>query len=290
MGALFKEPLVQFLIGGMLLFAVLGPETPDDVPDDTIRITDETLATYLQYRQKNFDMDAVRAQIDALPDEARTRLVADYVEEEILYREAVALGLESGDDIIRKRLIQKMDFLLQGFDGTNQEIAEDDLKAYYNSHADRYRQDARASFTHIFFSSRARGGPEAQAAATALAARAREGNLPHGEAGRFGDRFPYLRVYADRSQRLIREHLGTDLATEVFTAAPVGGWSGPYRSPLGYHLVFLHSRTGQNLPPFEEVAAAVRTDVQRDRRLAARQDAIESLRKKYTVEDGAGQR
>ncbi len=285
MRAVLKEPLFQFLIGGLMLFLLLGPEAPEDEPDDTIRITDEALTTYLQYRQKQFEPEAARAQIAGLSPAARERLVTEFVEEEVLYREAVALGLEAGDDIIRKRLIQKMDFLLQGFEDGGTDISQRDIEAYFDAHQDRYRREARASFTHIFFSSEAGGDAAAADRASRFQEQVKEVDIPPQHAGRYGDRFPYLRTYADRPRRMITEHLGRDMADQLLTHAPLREWSGPYRSALGIHFVYLQDRTGATTPPLEAVETAVLADMRRDKRLAARQAGIESLKAKYRIID-----
>jgi hypothetical protein len=283
-----KDPLFHFLLGGLALYLALDPGSAEAPTDDgVITLDDAALVTFLQFRAKSFDPDATRALLRGMDAETRRSLEEEYLEEEILYREAQALGLDAGDDIIRKRLIQKMDFLLQGFEGDTPAPTEGDLAAYYEAHKDRYRREARVSLTHVFV--RGDGGSEetadtAKARAQSLLATLNEGSVPPQQAGQYGDRFPYLRTYADRGRRLIREHFGTGVTDAVFTDAPVGRWAGPYVSPHGYHLVFVHDRTDASLPPLEAVAGAVLADLTRDRRLERRAAAIDRLREKYTAE------
>lgn len=285
MRTVLREPLFQFLIGGLLLFLLLGPEAPEEEASDTIRITDEALITYLQFRQKQFDVEAARTQLASLPPAARNRLVAEFLEEEVLYREAVALGLDAGDDIIRKRLVQKMDFLLRGFEDGSTDISQRAIEAYFDAHRDRYHREARASFTHIFFSAQSGSDTAAADRANRFAAQLRGGAVLPEQAGRYGDRFPYLRTYADRPRRMITEHFGPDMTERLFTTATVGEWSGPYRSPYGMHFLYLRDRTPATDPPLDAVEKAVMADMRRDRRLAARQAGIESLKARYRIVD-----
>ena len=114
---LLKEPLIQFLLIGLVLFFGERWINQQDYLEDQFRIlvNDQIIAQFMQQQAKNFDPLKAQQQVELLSDEQRQRLVDDYVRGEALYREAKALNLDRDDQIIRRRLMQKMDYLAQGF-------------------------------------------------------------------------------------------------------------------------------------------------------------------------------
>ena len=130
---LLKEPLVQFLLIALIL---LGGErwiNAEDYAYDQylIAINDQQLLQFMQLRAKTFRPDQAEAALAALSPDQRQRLVDDYARDEVLFREAMALNLDNNDQIIRRRLIQKMDYLAQGFYDEAAPLTEQDLRDYY---------------------------------------------------------------------------------------------------------------------------------------------------------------
>ena len=128
-----KEPLVQFLVISLVL---LGGErwiNAEDYAYDQyhIQIDDQQLLQFMQLRAKTFKPDQAAAALAALGAEERQRLVDDYARNEVLFREAMAINLDKNDQIIRRRMIQKMDYLAQGFYDEADPLTEQDLRDYY---------------------------------------------------------------------------------------------------------------------------------------------------------------
>ena len=190
------------------------------------------------------------------------RSVAAFVREEVLYREALALGLDRDDLIVRRRLVQKMEILALG-DGPG--VSESDLLAYYLSHRGDYALAESVSFHHVFFSSARRGAGARSAAATALADVGDRGAF---QADRMGDPTPTPPEVTDWTQAMVADRFGTDFARSVFEVEP-GGWSAPKASTYGYHLVFVTRLTPARVPDFPDVAARVATDLEVSRRTGA---------------------
>jgi hypothetical protein len=224
-------------------------------------------------------LDAVRGGVET-GDEARVVRTgagpdgADRVRDEILYREALSLGLDRGDLIVRRRLIQKMEFILED----TADIApptEDDLAAHLAANAERYRIPAERHFEHVYFSRDRRGDRARADAEAALVA------LRRGESGS-GDWFALGRQFGPGSEASFAHRLGAELAAAVMQA-PVGEWSGPARSTYGLHLIRVLDARPTRIPTLDEVRARVSTDVVRARSEAAQAAAFERLRARYEV-------
>ena len=289
MPKIFKDPLMHFLVGGLLLYGLITTLAPAAKYSDpsVIHVNDETLLLYLQYQDKAFDTPGARSALAALSHEARARLEADYIRDEVMVREAKELGLAANDEVIRKRLIQKMDFIMQGFAPVDQTIETSALENHFAANADLYRIDAEATFTHIFFNSEKHGATEALAAAKALLPQLNSKPVPFEEAGAYGDRFYFLRNYVKRSKKLVTDHFGSEMIDKLFANIPSGQWLGPFTSQYGAHLVLLRELKPPRTPVLADVADQVLADVRRERLDAARAAAVAKLTKKYTLQRSA---
>src|SRR5690606_37816055 len=167
---LLREPLVHFLVAGAVLFAAYAlVRGPGAAPADerTIVVDRRTLLTFMQYRSNAFEPSTFEASLDAMSDDERRRLIEAYVDEEILYREAKALGLSESDYVIRQRLIQKLGFLLGDIADASLAIGAAELQAYFDTHREAYAIEPAVTFTHVFFDADRRGAEGALAAARA---------------------------------------------------------------------------------------------------------------------------
>ena len=139
-----REPLVHFLLGGALLFA-LDAWTGSDENDPSYRVV-------VSAGQIDRLRQAWQAQSGRAPNEGElAALVEDQVREEIFYREAVRRGLDDGDVLVRRRLAQKLSFLIEDLARLEQP-SDDELRRFHRERADRYSEPARMSFRHVFFS------------------------------------------------------------------------------------------------------------------------------------------
>ena len=205
------------------------------------------------------------------------RSAADFVREEILYREALALGLDRDDLVVRRRLVQKMEMLaLRDAPG----ISESDLMDHYLAHRADYALPESVSFRHVFFSAAARGA-DAHAAAGAALADVREGGAS-GVSG-LGDPPPMPPEVSNWTRPMVAERFGMDFAVSVFEADP-GGWSGPVASAYGWHLVYVTRHAPARVPDFAEVAARIATDLDAARRTGALDRIYAEVRDAYRVE------
>ncbi|MDE2368811.1 MAG: peptidyl-prolyl cis-trans isomerase [Burkholderiales bacterium] len=243
---LFGEPLLHFLLLGALLFAgyrIVHGAAP--APAGRIEITAADLARLRL---------AWQSQWGRAPDAAELKdLVAKEVHDEILYREALAMGLDRDDVIVKRRLAQKVAYLT---DDGGQPPTPQQLQSWYRDHAEDYKDAPRISIRQLYFSTDLRGARAEAAAAQAL--RQLQGAGGDADAG-VGDPFAGATRYVEKSRHEIDQAFGRDFAAAVFRLEPQG-WRGPIRSGLGWHLVWVDERTTPSLRPYAEVEAQVRDD------------------------------
>lgn len=283
---ILQDPLLHFIslgAGVFLLFHVVSPEG-SGLGNKVIVVDREALLTHIQYRTRTFEPQVAANRLAALSAQELENTINEYVREEALHREAKAMGMEANDYIIKRRLIQKVEFLAQGFADATIDVSEADLVQHLDAHRDDYFVEPHVTFTHVFFNAKQRGQEAARAAAESELKKLNAAKAPFTDAGRYGDRFVFHRNYVERTEDFISSHFGSTLANAVFnTPAGDGAWRGPYTSPYGEHLVLLSSSVEGRYPPLAEVRAQVEEDV---RRLQARERlgaAIDEIVASYEV-------
>jgi peptidyl-prolyl cis-trans isomerase C len=267
MSRLIRDPLVHFLAIGAALFAVAAWRG-ESVPPERIVVTAEQIAQ-------------VRAAAAALQGREPTAeelaaLVEPTVRDEVMYREALALGLDVNDDEVRRRLIEKMSYLTQDL-ADPEPSSEEALRQFYEASPELFTIPALVSFDQVFFSPGARGAALDADAAAGLAA-LRSGRAP----SEVGDRTPLRESYDDAPREQVAVLFGEELAAALFGAEP-GEWSGPFRSDFGMHAVRLRGRTVARLPPYDEIAARVAEEYGAARRREANEQAYREMRARYDV-------
>jgi hypothetical protein len=205
------------------------------------------------------------------------RFVADFIREEILYREALALGLDSDDLVVRRRLVQKMEMLAL-HDGPG--ITESDLMDHSLAHRADYALPESVSFRHVFFSAADRGAGARAAADAALGTVRATGT---GDTSGLGDRPPTPPEVSDWTRPMVEGRFGADFAASVFAVEP-GAWSDPLASAYGYHLVLVTRRAAARVPDFGEVADRIATELDTERRAGALDRLYATVRDDYEVE------
>ncbi len=284
---ILREPLLHFLVVGGILLGIyrLSPQAGMDVSrDKTIVVDKEALLSFLQYRSKAFETEYFSKELDALSPEERKSLVDQYIEEEMLYREAKSLGLEQGDYVIRQRLVQKMRYLIDDITEGGGEPSDAVLNDYLQKHRDIYTLEPSVTFTHVFLDASLHGDKSARAMAVRLRDELHSRGARFNDAPQFGDRFPFHENYVERTLDYVQSHFGPEFVREIAKVTlSERRWSAPVRSMHGYHLVLLTSRTEARLPELNEIRAQVAEDWERDRTQAARSQGLSRLASEYVV-------
>ena len=286
MARILRDPLVHFLVIGLGLFVLYGLVASDDAVYDSkvINVDRDTLLTFMQYRRRAFDAQAAGAHLDSMSDDELERLVADYVREEALHREAMALGMDKNDYVIKRRMIQSIEFITDGFATAAVELSEDDISAYYEANRDDYYVDPFVTFTHVFMSGTRHGRDAAVSLANAKLVELNRDQVQFSDAPRHGDRFPFFLNYVERNQQFLASHFGTEMAEKVFALEPDDTtWRGPLESEYGLHLVLLTKKVEGSYPKLEEIESAVRDDAERKAIAEQKDNAIQTIVDTYEV-------
>jgi hypothetical protein len=249
-----REPLVQFLAIGALLFGVFQWRGSGAPGSNRIVITsgqvDSIVAGFARTWQRQPTEEELEAQLD------------EHIRDEIATREAKVLGLDRDDTIIRRRLRQKLEFLVE--DTVDLAPPTDaELEAWLAAHPDRFRTEPQAAFRQVFLS------PERRGAALEADARALRATLAAGGPDVAievrGDRLMAPSDVARSTRSEIARLFGDGFADEILELEP-GRWLGPIRSDYGVHIVFVREREEGRMPTLEEARPQVERELTFDRR------------------------
>jgi len=270
-----QEPLLHFLLLGLALFAIYGYMHRGRLGLESSR---QILLTMDDLRQMDIFFES-QWHRRPTPQEFQA-MVEDKVREEVLYREGLAMGLDKDDEIVKRRLAQKMEFLAEDV-ATAHEPSAAELKAWFDKNKDKFAQPGRYSFRHLYFSPDKRGKNAQEDAAKALTKIA---GLPEDSklAVSLGDSFMFQDYYGDRTPEAIAKEFGPQFAVALEKLKP-GSWQGPVESGYGWHLVFVDNLIPGRIPAFEEIEPDVKTAWLGDQKRQAWDKAYAEMRAKYTV-------
>ena len=286
MKKILTEPLLHFMLIGVGLFALYGFVAGDDAAyDEKVIVVDRNnLLTFVQFRARAFEPGAAAAYLDKLQGEDLERLIDDYVREEALHRQAIALGVDENDYVIKRRMIQSVEFITNGFVTAALDLEDDDVEAYFEANKDDYYISPFVTYTHVYFGKDARDADAALALAESKLAELNADRVPFAEAPGHGDRFPYFLNYVERDPEFVASHFGRRMAEELFALEPDGAvWRGPFESPYGYHLVLFTKKVEGRYPELDEVSERVRNDAERAELDRMQDEAIRGIVSTYEV-------
>lgn len=269
---LFREPLVHFLLLGaglFVLFRIVGDS--DDAAAGRIEISRGRIAQMTEIFTRTWQRPPTEQELAGL--------IEDHIREEVYYREALAMGLDRDDTIVRRRLRQKLEFITDDLVGTV-EPTEEDLESYLRENPDAFRIPGRLSFQQVFFNLDRRGERAARDAEALLARLEAVGGEV--DSAELGDSL----MLPDDWHRVSEVDVGRQFG-EAFAAAlgelPVGSWAGPVESGYGLHLVRIRERQPGSLPALAEVRGAVEREWRNERREEASEAFYRGLRERYVV-------
>lgn len=280
------EPLFGFLAIGVGLFGLFALVSPDEeAPGSRVIVVDrEALLEFIQFRSRAFEPGFAADSLEGLTSAELEALIADYVREEALYREALALGMDANDYIIKQRMIQKVEFISDGFATAAVDLSDSDVAAFYEANKADYFIDPYVTFTHVFFDSERHGRDEARALAVAKLDELNRDHVPFSDSTRHGDRFLYHVNYVERNLDFVASHFGESMARDIFALEPSETlWQGPFESPYGFHLVLLTTNEQGRYPELDEIAGRVRDDARRDYIRRQSEAAMQAIVDTYDV-------
>jgi parvulin-like peptidyl-prolyl isomerase len=262
--ALLKEPVLHFLLIGLLLFAAYGWLAPADKSGARIVVTQPMVeAMALEYRTR-WSRPPTEQELAALVDA--------YVRDEIFYREGVAQGLDRDDPVIKRRVRQKLEVIAEE-QLARDAVSDADLAAYLEKNAARFSRPGTVSFEQIYF---AAATPAAQVEAARAAA------MRGGDPARLGQPTMLPSAAQNAPLDLAARDFGREFAAEL-EKLPLDIWAGPVPSAFGQHLVRMTARTPALTPPLAEVRAAVAREWENERRVSSLAENYKALRGRYEV-------
>ena len=268
-----REPLVQFIALGVALFAlygVLGGGSPDAGADKRVDVTQAEIGWLAERWTRQWQRPPTETELRGLVD--------SYVREEVLYREALAMGLDRDDAVVRRRMVQKLELLTEAVQAPP---TEQQLQAYFQENLDRYHIPEGRSFTHIYFNADQRGDAvfaDAERVLEQLGATPQ----PPTRAPERGDRFLLQYDYRLHTQAEVGRLFGSRFAEALFEVDPES-WQGPIQSGYGLHLVYVSGVSPEAVPDFEAVRNRVLVDYETSQRHEIKEALYRSLSSGYEV-------
>lgn len=273
-----REPLARFFILGALIFCAAGLlDGARERASQTIAVDQSTVERLAARYKVEMGFAPTHQQLKALVDR--------YVSDEALYREAVRLHLQEDDEIVRRRLVQKMQFLDADL-GVAAAPSEEALRTYYSANPARFANPPSVDFRHLYFDPDKGGADEARRRAD-QALHALAGGA---DWGRLGDRFPLQSEYRGVGHEDLVQLFGDTPVSSQVLADPVQRWSGPVKSGYGWHLVFVERRRSAQTPPYDQIRDRVRLAFLEDARARSEQQAQARLLSRYEITLPAGMR
>lgn len=268
---LVREPLIHFLLLGAVIFGAFKFISSETIEPGKILITQGRIESLEIAFSRTWRRPPTASELEGL--------IRDYVREEVFAREAIALGLDKDDTIIRRRLRQKLEFVSEDF-AAHADPTEEQLRAYLKAHADAFRGDRRFTFRQVYLNPQQRGKNLHRDASQLIAQLRRSGGQT--DISALGDSLLLENEFNGIVAAEVVKQFGEQFVATL-GELPVGQWEGPIESGFGVHLVLMTERTDGSMPALEDVRAAVRREWINTRRLEANEKFYGTLLQRYTV-------
>ena len=271
---LLREPLLHFMFIGAaiyLLYGVFAEPLPEG-DDKTIVVSAGEIEWMQASWQKRWNRPPTAQEFDGL--------IQQYIKETVLYREALTMGLNQHDQVIRRRLAQKLEFLAKDLVALTPPTDEE-LLTYFDAHQARYQEPARYTFTQVFIDPDKRGDATLDDAEAIKASLIVKGDAVE-DPGALGDDFMLQNWYPEKDAVEIQKLFGSGFTESLVELSP-GQWHGPILSGYGVHLVYVSSISEPPAPVFAEVRERVTQDWKADRGEELNEQFYASLRDRYTI-------
>jgi hypothetical protein len=269
MKKVYKEPLLHFLIIGAMIFVLFSivNQEEDTVSGNKIVVTAAEIERLSDNWSKKWNRPPTETELQGL--------VESYIREEVYYREALALGLDRNDTVLRRRLMQKMEFLSNDLAelSTPDESA---LNQFFLDNQEKYKLPARVSFTHIYFSTDKRGAKAFEDAQNVLS------ELKVLRAHERGDSFMLQYDFVQETPFEVARLFGKGFAEKLFKSE-INAWQGPIESGYGLHLVRISAKIDSRMPELASVIDKVRTDWMFEQRQKTNKEIYERFKDRYEI-------
>ena len=270
MKKLIKEPLVHFIFLGVLIFGIYAVIGEKEESENTIVFDTYDLDNILSSWEMQWKRPPTPQELSSL--------IAQNIKQEIFYKEALSMNLDHNDEIIKRRLAQKMEFLSKDLANLNTPT-DDDIETYYEENGMNYKLPPNYTLYQLVFSTDNRDDPK-QDAQTILN---QFQNASPEEMENKGDKLPFKYYY----EKVYADDLGAQFGSVFANALPnvsVGKWEGPVQSGFGYHVVYIKERVEPQIPPLDAIKEKVLTDLIYEQENLMDSLIYVELKKKYAIE------
>ncbi len=255
-----KYKVLIFFVIGICLYLVDTAMSADE--DKNIFVSDQEILSLIS---------AWKSQVGRDPtDDELARIINNLIDEEILYREALLLGLDQEDTIIKRRLAQKISFLKE--ESIPEIPTTKELNEYYENNKEQYYIEPSFTFTHYYFSENNNSLERSQQALKALKDNSKVKSDP----------FYLGKTFANEPLRNINTNFGKAFSKELMKA-DLNKWNGPFESTYGHHIVYINSVNPGYIPEIEEVLRQVEVDFLQIKREQAVKSFLNNIRSEYTI-------
>jgi hypothetical protein len=269
-----KEPLLHFLVIGAMIFVLFSIVNKEEsvVSGKKIIVSAGDIERLSSNWSRKWNRPPTVTELQGL--------VESFIREEVYYREALALGLDQDDTVLRRRLMQKMEFLSNDLAELNTPD-ETALNDYFLDHQDKYELPARVTFTHIYFSLDKHGG-QAVAKARNVLDEIQAAASPVLSAPDRGDPFMLEYDFTLETPFEVARLFGQSFAEQLFQSK-IDGWQGPIESGYGLHLVRISEKVESRMPELASVIDKVRTDWMFEQRQEMNKEIYERFKERYEI-------
>jgi peptidyl-prolyl cis-trans isomerase C len=271
---LAREPLVHFLLIGAAIYALFGFLEGDGYNEDerTVTVSSNDIQSLTGQWAKTRNRPPTEDELAGM--------IADHARTQILYREAVAMGLDDGDLVIQRRLAQKVEFLARGL-VTPADPPDETLIAWYAANAERFKQPDRYSITQIYFDPSKRQQATLEDANEVLEGLKELAKPPLDYSG-YGDRIMLKNHYQNNSEQQLENLFGSAFVDSVVTLQPET-WSGPIISGYGAHLVMVDAVMIAPQPAFADIKEKISEQWMAEQIAERSERFIENLLSRYDI-------
>jgi len=272
-----REPLLHFLLIGGALFLLYGLQNQGTInTNDRIVISKADIDRLNTLWQKKRLRPATQVELDGL--------IEQQIREEVMYREALAMGMDQNDAIVRRRLAQKVEFISADL-AAQVEPTDEELTEYLAAHSDQFEVPARMSFVQVYFNIDRRGEQAEKDALRLLhdlKQNASKADSTQVDIEAAGDPFMMGLQHENITEYGVSRLFGKDFASKLFTL-PSGSWQGPVSSGYGLHLVRIKNKTIAQQVELDTVREKVRSEWLAQQRRTIDADFYKSLRQRYEI-------
>lgn len=267
-----KEPLFHFLLIGAGLFMLYGWQSDDnETRPDQIVFTEAKVDQLINLWERKWQRLPTQRELQGL--------IEQQIREEVLYREALAIGLDKNDQVVRRRMSQKMEFISNDL-ASLAEPDDEQLQTYLDEHVEKFSIPPRISYSQIYLNVSQRG-EQVYAEAEKLLEELSESTVDT-DISMLGDSFMGGYSFNDETDYGVSRLFGEVFTQQIFEL-PVGKWAGPVESGYGLHLVRVDSRTDSRVPSLEQVRDKVRVEWVAEQQRKTNDMLYSELRKRYEI-------